>query len=83
LLAQATDRRVAHVIGSRDVREHLSRLSASNGFPALMAGQLWLSTKDYPPCQALREDVRTVRARLIDLGLDIASLEGDHPAQLA
>jgi hypothetical protein len=48
-LTQPTDRRVAHVIGPSDVRKHLSRLAASNGFPALMAGQLRLPTKDYPP----------------------------------
>ena len=49
LLAQATDRGVAHVIGPRDFRKHLSRLPASNGFPALMASQFWLSTKNYSP----------------------------------
>src|SRR6266478_4437083 len=49
LLARATDRRVTHVIRSCNVREHFACLSASNGFPTLLAGQLWLPAKDNSP----------------------------------
>src|SRR6266481_6054045 len=49
LLAQATDRRVTHVIRSCNVREHFACLSASNGFPTLLAGQLWLPATDNSP----------------------------------
>src|ERR1035437_6520520 len=49
LLAQATDRRMAHVVGPRNVGQHLSRLPASDRFSFLMAGQLRLPTEYYPP----------------------------------
>jgi hypothetical protein len=41
---------VAHVIRPSDVRKHLSCLPASNGFPALMACELRLPTKNHSPC---------------------------------
>jgi hypothetical protein len=42
-LSQPADRRVAHVIGSSNVRKHLAGLPTSNGSPVLTAGQLWLT----------------------------------------
>src|SRR6266481_1531473 len=49
LLAQTTDRRVAHVVGPSDVGQHLSCLTASDRFSFLMAGQLGFPTEYYPP----------------------------------
>jgi hypothetical protein len=63
LLAQTTDRRVAHVVGPSDIGQHLSCLTASDCFPALMARQLWLATEDNPLAFA-RSRPSPVRVRI-------------------
>ena len=80
LLAQATDRRMAHVVGPRNVGQHLSRLPASDRLPFLMAGQLRFPTEYYSPRLCPCPPLAGPRPDQFALKLGDAAQNGQHQA---
>src|ERR1700716_982432 len=82
LLAQATDRRVAHVVRPSDVRKHLSCLPTCNRFLFLMAGQLGFPTKDYSPRLRTFPPLASPRPDPVALELSETAQNGQHQATM-
>ena len=80
LLAQATDRRMAYVLGSRNVCQHLSRLPASDCFPFLMVGQFRFPTEYYPPLLCPCSPLAGPRPDQLALKLGETAQNGQHQA---
>ena len=82
ILVQTTDRRVAHVVGPRDVGQHLPRLTARNCFTALVSRQFWLSAKNNPPCLRTFASLPGPGADQFAFKLGKAAQNGQHQAPM-